>query len=166
MFVDATENDELVKILKETEEKHKISDDIRIKIVSKSGMKLKDILVKKDPFEGNCNKDDCNVCKTNEGKKQTKCRKQNVTYQAKCINCEKEGKTRVYDGETARNLYERHKEHGKEFEKKSEKSFMAKHAELEHGDSTDAVEFKWKVTGIYEKSLQRQLTEVAKISRK
>ena len=93
MFVDSSENDELVRILKETEDKHRVSDDIRIKIVSKSGTKLKDIFVKKDPFAENCDKRDCMVCSKNGGSKHMKCRKQNVTYESKCVTCEKEEKS-------------------------------------------------------------------------
>ena len=84
MFVEASEGDELVKILRKTEDTHRISDDIRIKIVSKTRTKLKDLLVRKDPFEKNCTKYDCNMCKNSGRKNPTKCRKQNVTYQSKC----------------------------------------------------------------------------------
>ena len=95
-----------------------------------------------------------------------KCRKQNVTYQSKCVTCEREGRQRVYDGETARNLYERHKEHCKDYAKKSENSFMRKHVDNEHEGNGENVEFQWKVTGTFKKPLQRQLTEAVKISRK
>ena len=50
MFVDATPGDRLMKMLKITEEKFKISEDIRIKIVSKSGSKLINLLQNKNPL--------------------------------------------------------------------------------------------------------------------
>ena len=54
MFVDATPNDQLLKLFKHIEHKHKISDMDRIKFVSKSGTKLSHIVSKKDPFQTNC----------------------------------------------------------------------------------------------------------------
>ena len=54
MFVDATPGDKLLKMFRETEDKYRISDECRIKFVAKSGIKLKHILVKKDPFENYC----------------------------------------------------------------------------------------------------------------
>ena len=64
------------------------------------------------------------------------------------------------------NLYERHKEHCKDYEKKSENSFMRKHVDSEHEGKGENVEFNWRVTGTFKKPLQRQLTEAVKISRK
>ena len=47
MFVDATPGDKLVKMIKATEEKHKIAEDQRIKIISKVGTKLVNLFEKK-----------------------------------------------------------------------------------------------------------------------
>ena len=44
MFVDATRDDKLLKMLKETEEKFKVSKNFRIKFVPKSGIKLKQLI--------------------------------------------------------------------------------------------------------------------------
>ena len=44
MFVDATRDDKLLKMLKETEEKYKVSKKFRIKFVPKSGIKLKQLI--------------------------------------------------------------------------------------------------------------------------
>ena len=52
IFVEATPDDKLLRMLRKTEHKHQIQG-FRIKFVSKSGIKLKDILKRKDPFEGN-----------------------------------------------------------------------------------------------------------------
>ena len=61
MFVEATPGDKLLKMLRETEHDNKISDDCRIKFVSKAGIKLKHLLVNRDPFENNC---DCKPCES------------------------------------------------------------------------------------------------------
>ena len=64
MFVEATKDDKLLKMLKATEETHKISDDCRIKFVSKSGIKLKHILETKNPFKSKCHASDCKPCES------------------------------------------------------------------------------------------------------
>ena len=68
MFVEATEDDKLLKMFKETEELYKIDEKHRIKFVSKSGTKLKYILVKNDPFSSECSDDMCKPCGNSKGK--------------------------------------------------------------------------------------------------
>ena len=112
MFVESTPGDKLLKMLRNTEEKHMIAKNKRLKAVSKSGTKLINMLQKNDPFQQNCKKPDCQPCKQAENSgKLTDCRKVNVTYESKCNNCDKEGKYRAYHGESARNFYSRSKEH-------------------------------------------------------
>ena len=64
MFVEATVDDKLLKMLRETESVHKISDECRIKFVSKSGVKLKHILEKRDPFQSRCGESNCKPCES------------------------------------------------------------------------------------------------------
>ena len=47
-----------------------------------------------------------------------------IMHPGKCETCDKEGEVRVYDGETARNLNIRSKEHIKDFKNNYETSFM------------------------------------------
>ena len=54
MFVEPTPNGELVKQLREVEEKFQIADDKRIKFIELAGTKVVNLLEKKDPFEENC----------------------------------------------------------------------------------------------------------------
>ena len=54
MFVEATPGDTLLKVFKQIEVKSKISDQDRIKFVSKSGTKLSDLVKTKDPFSSLC----------------------------------------------------------------------------------------------------------------
>ena len=57
MYVEATPDDKLIKMIRHTESMHKISETQRIKFVSKSGVKLVNLLQRKDPFEQNCDYD-------------------------------------------------------------------------------------------------------------
>ena len=168
MFVEATEDDELLKMFKETEAKHKISENHRIKFVTKSGIKLKHLVEKKDPFSKECNGNDCQPCVSSreKSKKPSNCKKNRICYEARCRKCDEEGKTKTYHGETARNLHVRAKEHYNAFNNKSEKSFMHKHVlEAHEGNSHDVV-FDWKIVGQFQKPLTRQLAEAIKIDNK
>ena len=60
MFVDATPEDRLLKMFKDTESKHRISEKCRIKFVTKSGIKLKNILTKNNNVKKECTDKDGN----------------------------------------------------------------------------------------------------------
>ena len=62
MFVEATPEDRLLKMLKETEDKYRISEKHRIKFVTKSGIRLKHLLERKDQFLSKCMESDCYPC--------------------------------------------------------------------------------------------------------
>ena len=109
MFIEATPDSELVNTLKKIEEKHKISTDKRIKFIEKGGMKLIDAVRPSNQFRKNCQESQCIVCKDNE--KFANCRKANVGYTIFCKNCKSKGITRVYEGESCRNLFQRQREH-------------------------------------------------------
>ena len=167
MFIEATPGDRLLKMLKQTEETHKISDNHRIKIVTKAGTKLKHLLERKDPFMSKCSDNDCQPCENSKDThKVIDCRKNMICYEAKCKTCGNEGKLRTYHGETARNLYTRSKEHYSALRNQDEKSFMNKHIVKEHGGKPDEVEFDWKIIGKFKKPLSRQLTEAIRIDKK
>ena len=168
MFVNATPGDKLLKMLQETESIHRISDNCRIKFVSESGIKLKHILQKKDPFEGKCKANDCVPCRnpSDENKENSKCRRNRIVYECKCKSCGIEGKHRVYHGETVRNLYIRSKEHYSALRRQCETNFMYKHVKEEHNGNLHDIQFEWKVIGQYPKPLSRQLSEAIHIEHK
>ena len=123
---------------------------------------------RKDPFKSKCSRDNCAPCKSIDTTKTktSDCRSNNIVYGAQCIECEEEGKTRVYIGETSRNLYMRSCEHYSAFKSKAETSFMLRHIRKEHENNAENVKFKWKVLKKFQRPLQRQLYESQKISSK
>ena len=168
MFIEATPGDRLLRMIRETEEKHMIGNDQRIKIISKSGTKLVHLLEKKDPFAQNCIPDKCPVCDSldsTEGK-FSNCMTNNVCYEVKCKTCDSKGKTRTYTGETSRNLHTRSKEHLNGFKRSDPNNWMVKHISIDHSGIKDGVEFAWKVLRKHSKPLQRQLHEAVRISNK
>ena len=168
MFVEVTEDDKLLKMFKETESNHKISDNHRIKFVTKSGIKLKHLLEKKDPFSTECHDNNCQPCVNSKDRevKTLNCKKNRICYEAKCRNCDEEGKSRTYHGETARNLHVRAKEHYSALYNKSDKNFMNKHIMEAHAGNVQEVVFDWKIIGQYQKPLSRQLAEAINIDKK
>ena len=84
IFVPCTPEEKLKKAYEEEIKKSRF----KIKIVEKSGKKLKDTLHKKDPFKSEkCGKIDCFVCTKNG---IGNCRKKNVTYTIRCMEqCDK-----------------------------------------------------------------------------
>ena len=168
LFIDATPGDKLMKMIKETEEKFKIAENKRIKIVSKAGVKLINIFGRKNPFAKTEKECDWDLIET-EKKSETKickCRINSVSYQAKCTTCESEGKVKVYDGETARNLLVRSKEHMNDLKNGKINSFMRKHIEKDHKGNEDSVKFTWNVLMKHKKPLRRQLHEAVNINNK
>ena len=154
-------------MFKATEDKYRISDTHRIKFVPKCGKKLVNILRQKDPFIEYC-EEECFPCES--AKEQgipTRCHKNNIVYEAKCITCDLEGKSRMYHGESSRNLFIRSKEHYSALRSQKESSWMMKHIKLEH-DNCDVnnVKFSWKVLRSFTKPLERQITEAVHISEK
>ena len=166
MFIDATPGDQLLKTFKDIENKYMISENQRIKFVSKSGTKLKNIVCKKDPFERNCEDTSCrpSVTATIEGK-LSKCKRTNVSYVAECKQCKFDGKKRVYIGESARNIHCRSKEHYNDCKNDSKrKSWMRKHQKNEHENEGEICDFEWNVIGQFKKPLRRQLCEAVLIN--
>ena len=161
MFVDATPDDKLLKMLKYTEEKHMINEDFRIKFVSKAGRKLKDLFQCKSMSNKTCEGNNDKPCVNSNGKgiQSHLCKQNRVSYYAKCLSCKDEGRKRVYYGETARNLHARSIEHYNALQNKSKSSFLYKHINKEHRNNPQNVEFDWGVCGKFSKPLYRQLQE-------
>ena len=89
-----------------------------------------------------------------------------MSYVGKCKTCENLGNHREYHGETARNLYNRSKEHLRDLKKKKSTSWMNKHIINEHEGKEENAKFEWKITGKYDKPLPRQISEALAIDKK
>ena len=161
MFVESTPNGELINLLRKIEGKNKIDEKRRIKFIEKGGVKLINKITVTDPFRENCTEKDCLACR-NSSKKFTNCRKNNVGYSIFCKNCTKEKRTKVYEGETGRNMYNRSKEHAKLVENKNENSPLYKHIKQYH-EETDEVNFEMKLAGIFKTPLARITNEGVRI---
>ena len=159
LFVPCTPNEEL----KKKYEKEIKKSGFEIKVIEKSGTKIKDILHKKVPFKKEqCGRDDCFVC-TSDGREKQICNKGNINYRISCAEgCEKKD---VYEGETSYSAYTRGLEHLKKLEKKHPKSMLYNHCQTQH--QGNIVQFKMDITGTFHKdSTLRQITEGIQIERR
>ena len=134
----------------------------RIKIVEKGGIKIENILTKKDPFEKEkCKNKLCPICKNENNKLNILCNSNNVGYRWVCHTCEVRNKTKVYEGETARSARLRGIEHVKQLEGKKKDSVLYKHKLTEHRN--EEVNFKMEITGTFKDALSRQAEEAVRI---
>ena len=156
IYVPCTPNETLKKAYEEEIR----NSTFKIKVIEKSGTKLKDILHRKDPFKTtNCERNDCFIC-TSGGKGD--CTKDNVTYKIKCT--EECNKRDIYNGESSYNGYTRGGEHLKKYEKNDPNSMLIQHCNNEH--QGEKVRFRMDVSGYYHNdSTKRQVTEGLEIER-
>ena len=163
MFVPPTPNGELVKMLKKRERELNGESEMNIKFIEKGGIKVKNLLVKKDPFPAQkCGVSNCPFCnKANPliivNKKQ-KCTVHNVGYRFKCTECDFS-----YEGETHRRISVRAGEHSDQLRNKSEKSALWKHILKHHPIGGQVVKFELSVTGQFFDPLSRQADESQRI---
>ena len=128
-------------------------------------MKLIDAVRPSNQFRKNCAEIECIACEDND--KFSNCRKANVGYTIVCKNCKSEGKTRVYEGESCRNLFQRQKEHVDELTKKKESSVLYKHIKTDHKDEPPyEVNFQMKIAGTFVTPLRRIINEGVRIAKR
>ena len=155
IFVPATPGGELAKEMREIADKE-AKHGIHFNIMEIGGRTLRSEIQRSNPIASpGCNKDDCLGCKEGRGK-GGKCHKNNVNYQIECKECSK-----VYIGETSKNLYTRALQHVQN--KNEEESFMKRHFREEHS-GRDA-NFTAKVTHSNKDCLTRQIREGVLIRR-
>ena len=143
--------------LREVEEKKKGGRKWRLKIMETTGMTLKRILQRSQPWVEEACKDfeGCLVCKYAD--KPGGCRKVGVNYSLVCLGCEGRQIISEYIGETGRNPYTRGQEHLKLFQARSQKSVLWRHCVNFHsGDNQD---FKMVVRSRPGTPLERQALE-------
>jgi hypothetical protein len=163
LFVPVTKGSTLAKELQKCEEEINIFSKDRIKIVEDGGVKLKDMLVKKDPFPTpKCGKK-CLVCDSEVKENMNlPCNSNNVGYKLKCDTCTIKGKTMVYEGETSRSARIRGREHLTDLEKKRKHSVLFKHKEIEH--KGEEMKISMEISKKFKDPLTRQANEAVRIN--
>ena len=102
MIVDASPGEVLKRTIQKEAKKH----NVKIKVLERRGITVKNKLQKSNPFERTkCRKEDCVTCRKNI---DVDCRRRGVVYE---IECKEDGCGRKYIGQTGRTIYERMKEH-------------------------------------------------------
>ena len=162
LFVPPTPGGVLAKELKKREKELNQNKEERIKIVEKGGIKVENILTKKDPFiKGKCSEKLCPLCKDESKKNNIICNSNNIGYRWLCSTCQNNNKVKVYEGETSRSARLRGIEHLKSYFGKKDDSVLYKHKMLEHKD--EDVEYKMEITGVFRDALSRQADESVRI---
>ena len=152
IFVPCTPKEQLKKIYEKEVEK----SGFKIKIIERSGTKIRDMLHRKDPFrERQCERPDCFVCSSG-GKTKGGCNKENIKYSIECTeNCRKKD---IYHGETSYSAYTRGKEHLEKYNNRDSTSALHNHCINEH--QGNRVKFQMNVTGTFHRDpTLRQISE-------
>ena len=168
LFVAPTPGGVLVKELRKREAELNKNSKERIKIEEKGGIKIKDILVTKNPFKkSKCVEKTCPLCtsseyvQTSEGEVKIPCNTHNVGYRWLCLTCRDRNITKVYEGETGRSARIRGAEHVRDLEGGKEKSALFKHKMNDH--QNEDVKFQMKITNKFKDALTRQANEAVRI---
>ena len=138
MFLPATPNSELKKLYVEEIEKR----GIKIKIVEKSGTKIKNLFQRNSLLnEKQCDAD-CFICNTSA---KGNCMTSGIVYEIECNYEHTEGKYQ-YTGRTMKNGYSRGREHLAKYNNKHKDSMMWKHCVEKHNNEEQIFSMKVKDT--------------------
>jgi len=129
----------------------------KIKVIERSGVTLKRMLQRSDPFrEKECNNINCLVCSTG-GKGP--CGSTSVTYELVCQLCRQK-----YIRETSRSAYTCRKEHLRALEHREQRSVMWSHSCEKHDGNIPG--FTMNVTGMFQSdAMLRQIWESIQINK-
>ena len=165
LFVPMTMGSKLAKEIKIREEEINRFSSERIKIVEDGGVKLKDLLVKKDPFPSiKCDKKFCFVCESVMSKNsKIPCSINNFGYQLACESCRTNGKEQIYEGESSRSARIRGEEHYRMFKNNKSESALFKHKQKMH-QNEEKIEISMKITQKFKDPLTRQANEAVRIN--
>ena len=166
MFIPATPNEELRKILQEKVDQ----SGVKVKVIEKSGTKMVRLLQKNDPFQKRACRDaeNCLVCNGGDEEEGGDCRESGVTYKVKCLAPSEDDPEQIcgepYNGETDRNGYSRGGEHVEDLNHEREQSVLWRHCVDKHG----GVKQKFRMV-IQDRSrndpTKRQILEAVRIRR-
>ena len=170
LFVPPTPGAKLAKLIQAREAQLNSDCENRIKVVEGKGAKLKDFLIRKNPFgTQECQKMLCPLCKktphSDPGslhRNRTPCETASVGYSVICLNCRANNILTTYEGETGRLANVRTSEHILDLEKNKKESPLVKHKILHHKGEKD-VKFNFKISGVFRDPLTRQCNEGVRI---
>ena len=138
MFVDVTENGELMNEVKKACKRNKI----KVKVVERMRSTVKKEIQRSNPFQHkNCGRKECVLCSRNMN---IDCRTRGCVYEIKCEECEVR-----YIGQTGRSLFERINEHFAAWKDKREDAVLWEHSKTHHqnGDFDIKVAIKARCFG-------------------
>ena len=162
LFVPATANSSLAKMIRQCEENNSQGRKVRIKVVERSGRSVKNTLEPNYPWTpGACNDPDCFLCSTGT-EHRVSCRKPGVAYKISCKLCSQAGKSAIYEGESGKCLYERGKKHLSEFQAGLSSNSMVIH-NRNHHPNVSTLNFKMEAIRTFNTPLERQLDEALRI---
>ena len=175
MFIPRSPEGNLVKALRQTEQKLQGVGNVKMRLVEESGASLRQLLTSSNPWKDEpCKKAGCYMCTQKEmGRdKVGPCKNKSVVYQSTCTVCREVGKTTTYTGETGRGVEERLGEHLRDGTNKEEKSHMYQHLYTDHPemqipeDPRDLLNtFEVKALHNLPRPLHRQIMEALAIGR-
>ena len=150
--------------------------------MEKTGIQLKRILVKTNPWAGtNCQREDCMVCHTREqtGEGRGKaCHKRNILYETWCGTCQERDREKAereerdpeviplykYIGESSRSSFARGKNHMDDMRLLSPGSHMLKHFLDKHQEEElSKMKFHMRILAYKRTAYERQVHESVKI---
>ena len=174
MFVEHTRDGELAKRLREQLGRMENVMGFRIKVVERTGTKIKDMFSLTNVWGGSqCGREDCTTC-TQGGEEIPDCTRRSVLYESICTKCNSGARDAgplkvpnsdvpsIYVGESSRSIYERAGEHWRAYQKKNTDSHIWKHHLLHHNGEGEP-EMIFKVVGTFRTALARQIMEAVRI---
>ena len=134
---------------------------MEVKIIETGGQSLRSQLVRTD-LSG-CPTEDCDLCESGAGGGSHT--RRGCVYSGTCKECEEEGITAKYFGESGRSGYHRMKEHTRDIKTNNPKNAFSKHLQLKHPDKVrETSTFSFKVERTCRSCLDRQVQEGVRIT--
>ena len=173
LFIPQTPNSQLLQQMRLMESKITAVTGDRVKIVERSGTKLRNLLVSSDPWSNTkCEDNKCLIC-TNPLNTNFNCRTRNVCYKTYCLKCAADAgldskaineniseNIKFYFGETFRDAYTKGKEHLSDYNGKTDDSHMMKHLSEEHPECNPCdIRFGMSVVKKHTSSFSRMIME-------
>ena len=162
LYVPATPNSTLAKMLQKHEMDNNQGRNFRVKIVEKAGRSLKSILAPNYPWSfSKCEDLDCFPCSSSTGKIKVHCRTPGVVYNIICNLCHGMA---IYYGESGKNCYSRGKKHLEDYKAGNSSHCMSIHMKIHHPQEPWLVSnFKMIPVKSVRKPLDRQVSEALEI---